>query len=108
MVAAIQAHSQSGHRLIVVSASKSGPEVALALTKLGPAGTRHIAAWVNIVGALQGTPLADTRALPEIENKLGQVNLAGVDSLTTKRVVNDSKLCASPHMSSWSTTSASR
>ena len=75
-----RARSQSGHRLIVVSASKSGPELALALTRLGPAETRHVAAWVNIVGALQGTPLADTRALPEIENKLGQVNLAGVDS----------------------------
>ena len=62
-----RSHSHSGHRLIVVSASKSGPEVALALTKLGSAGTRHIAAWVDIVGALQGTPLADTRALPEIE-----------------------------------------
>ena len=85
VIAAIRARARSGHRLIVVSASKSGPEVALALTRLGPAETRHVAAWVNIVGALQGTPLADTRALPEIENKLGQVNLAGVDSLTTKR-----------------------
>jgi hypothetical protein len=85
VVAAIRARAHSGHRLIVVSASKSGPEVALALTRLGPAETRHVAAWVNIVGALQGTPLADTRALPEIENKLGQVDVAGVDSLTTKR-----------------------
>ena len=85
VVTAIRARADSGHRLILVSASKSGPEVALALTRLGPAETRHVAAWVNIVGALQGTPLADTRALPEIENKLGQVNLAGVDSLTTKR-----------------------
>ena len=73
VVAAIRARSHSGRRLIVASASKSGPEVTLALTKLGSAETRHIAAWVNIVGALQGTPLADTRALPKIENKLGQM-----------------------------------
>ena len=85
VAAAIRARAHGGRRLILVSASKSGPEVALALTRLGPAETTHVAAWINIVGALQGTPLADTRALPEIENKLGQVNLAGVDSLTTER-----------------------
>jgi hypothetical protein len=85
VAAAIRARAHSGRRLILVSASKSGPEVALALTRLGPAETPHVAAWINIVGALQGSPLADTRALPEIENKLGQVNLAGVDSLTTER-----------------------
>ena len=36
VAAAIRARAQSGRRLIILSASKSGPEVALALTKLGP------------------------------------------------------------------------
>ena len=53
VVAAIRARAQSGRRLIVVSASKSGPEVALALTRLGQAETRHVAAWINTVGAFR-------------------------------------------------------
>src|ERR1043165_4605649 len=36
---AIRALAPSGRRLLIVSASKSGPEVALALTTLGPAET---------------------------------------------------------------------
>ena len=46
-------------KVIVVSASKSSPEVALALTALEPAYARRVRAWINIVGTLQGTPLAD-------------------------------------------------
>ena len=42
----------------MVSASKSSPEVALALTDLGSEAAR-VKAWLNIVGTLQGTPLAD-------------------------------------------------
>jgi hypothetical protein len=71
--------------LIVMTASKSGPELALALTKLGAAETRHVAAWINAVGALQGTPLADERLLPEVEDLAGKVDTAGVESLTTER-----------------------
>ena len=67
VIAAIRARAQSGRRLIIVSASKSGPEVALALTKLGPAETRHVAAWINTVGALQGTPMADEHLAPELD-----------------------------------------
>ena len=85
VTAAIRARAHAGRRLILVSASKSGPEVALALTRLGPAGTRHVAAWFNIVGALQGTPLADDRLLPYLEERVGEVNIAGMESLTTKR-----------------------
>jgi hypothetical protein len=85
VVAAIRARAHTGRGLIIVSASKSGSEVALALTRLGPAETRHVAAWVNIVGALQGTPLADDRLLPEVRDEIGKVNVAGVESLTTKR-----------------------
>jgi hypothetical protein len=46
---------------ILVSASKAGPEVGWALTRLEAAGTAHrVGAWVNIGGILQGSPLADT------------------------------------------------
>jgi len=82
---AIRALAPSGRRLLIVSASKSGPEVALALTRLGPAETHHVAAWINTVGALQGTPLIDDRVLPEVEFIVGKVNPAGVASMTTTR-----------------------
>ncbi len=85
VVTALRARAQNGRRLIVISASKSGPEVALALTRLGPTETRHVAAWVNAVGALQGTPLADKELLPELEDLVGKVDVAGMNSLKTRR-----------------------
>ena len=85
VAAAIRARAQSGRRLIIISASKSGPEVALALTKLGPAGTRHVAAWINAMGALQGTPLVDDRLFPDLEILVGKVDIAGTESMTTAR-----------------------
>ena len=77
VTAAIGDRATSGRRLIVISASKSGAEVALALTKLGPARTRHVAAWINAVGALQGTPMVDDKLLPDLEFLVGKVNPAG-------------------------------
>lgn len=52
--------SASGQKLILVSGSKGGPEVALALSNLRdqPAG-RQVKAWLNIGGLLHGTRLAD-------------------------------------------------
>jgi hypothetical protein len=44
-----------------------------------------VAAWINTVGALQGTPLADERLLTEIEDLIGPVDIAGMESLTTER-----------------------
>jgi hypothetical protein len=85
VIAAIRARAESGRRLIIVSASKSGPEVALALTRLGPDETRHVAAWVNTVGALQGSPVIDERLLPELEFVMGKVDAAGMESLSTAR-----------------------
>jgi hypothetical protein len=85
VMAAIRERAQSGRRLIIISASKSGPEVALALTKLGPAETRHVAAWINTVGALQGTPLIDDNVIPELEFIVGKVNPAGVESMSVAR-----------------------
>ena len=83
VAAAIRAHAQSGRRMIILSASKSGPEVALALTKLGPAETGHVAAWINAVGALRGTPLADDRLFPELEYMVGKLDPLGTESMTT-------------------------
>jgi hypothetical protein len=82
---AIRAHAHSGRRLLILSASKSGPEVALALTKLAPSETRHVAAWINAVGSLQGTPLADELLFPEIRIITGEIDVAGRESLTTAR-----------------------
>ncbi len=85
VIAAIRARAQSGRRLIIISASKSGPEVALALTRLGPAETRHVAVWINTVGALQGTPLVDDNVLPELEFIVGKVDAAGAESMSVAR-----------------------
>jgi hypothetical protein len=51
---------RDGRPVIVVSGSKGGPEVAMALGRLlEPEETRPVKAWLNICGALQGSPLAD-------------------------------------------------
>jgi hypothetical protein len=81
---AIRARSRTGRRLILVSVSKSGPEVALALTRLGPGETGRVAAWVNIAGTLQGSPLADDSLL-QLEEVAGKVDIAGVEGLATTR-----------------------
>jgi hypothetical protein len=85
VIAAIRARAQSGRRLIIVSASKSSPEVALALTRLGAGEGRHVAAWINTVGALQGTPMADEGLAPELEYIVGKIDNAGRESITTAR-----------------------
>jgi hypothetical protein len=85
VAAAIRSRAQSGRRLIILSASKSGPEVALALTKLKPAETRHVAAWINAMGSLQGTPLVDDRLFPDLEIFMGKVDVAGTESMATAR-----------------------
>jgi hypothetical protein len=51
--------------LILVSTSKSGAEVALALARLlTPDETTCVAGWLNSGGALAGTPLADAALRP--------------------------------------------
>ncbi len=60
ILAAIQRWSGGCNRLILVSASKGGPEVERALSKLAQSGASHrVVAWVNIGGLLRGTRLAD-------------------------------------------------
>jgi len=52
--------SHANPAIIVVSASKAGPEVALALSELRRRRPDHsVKAWVNIGGILQGSALAD-------------------------------------------------
>ena len=46
--------------IVLVSASKSGTEAAVALSGLRAEDAACVAAWINIAGALRGTPLADS------------------------------------------------
>lgn len=51
--------------MILVSVSKSGAEVALALSRLlTPEEAVPVAGWLNAAGALHGTPLADVALRP--------------------------------------------
>jgi len=62
---AVRAARLDGTRVVVVSASKSGAEAALALSRvLAPEDAGAVAAWINLVGALGGSPLADTALRP--------------------------------------------
>jgi hypothetical protein len=56
----ITQRNDDGRELILVSASKGGPEVLYALGKLvPPAAARRVRAWVSIGGVLRGSPVAD-------------------------------------------------
>ncbi|MGH7344837.1 MAG: hypothetical protein ACREK4_07985, partial [Candidatus Rokuibacteriota bacterium] len=46
--------------IVLVSASKSGAEAAMALSDLTSEDAACVAAWINIAGSLRGTPLADS------------------------------------------------
>src|SRR5262245_33119811 len=49
-----------GGPVVLVSDSKSGAEAVKALTGLTPEEAACVVAWINIAGALRGTPLADS------------------------------------------------
>lgn len=84
---------EDGKPVIVVSGSKGGPEVAAALGELIPAEqTASIQAWVNICGALQGSPLADqwtSWPMSWVTNPIfrlrGWGGLAGLESMQVLR-----------------------
>lgn len=60
IAAQIRAYSAAGRPLIIVSASKAGPEVGEALHLLSRDKLAHkVRAWINIGGILHGSPLAD-------------------------------------------------
>jgi hypothetical protein len=62
---AVRETARHGERVVLVSASKSGAEVALALGQLlAPAEASSVAGWLNVAGALGGSPLADTALRP--------------------------------------------
>ena len=63
----VRAMGCSGGPVVVVSASKSGAEAALALTGLTAAESTCVVAWINIAGALHGTPLADVGLRPPVK-----------------------------------------
>lgn len=57
---AVREARRRGETIVLMSACKSGAEVALALTRLlAPGETDHVRGWLNVAGALRGTPLAD-------------------------------------------------
>ena len=52
--------AETGREIILVSASKGGPEAAHALGHvLAPAEALPVKAWINVGGILKGSPLAD-------------------------------------------------
>jgi hypothetical protein len=56
----VRTESKSNARLILISASKGGPETALALGKmLEPKETKSVKAWLSVGGLIEGTFLAD-------------------------------------------------
>jgi hypothetical protein len=65
IAAAVREASRDGANLILVSTSKSGAEVGLALSRLlAPEETASVVGWLNAGGALRGTPLADSATRP--------------------------------------------
>jgi hypothetical protein len=65
IAAAVREARRHDGDLILVSTSKSGAEVALALSRLlAPEETASVAGWLNAGGALRGTPLADIALRP--------------------------------------------
>ena len=66
VAAAVREAGRRGN-LLVISASKSGAEVALALSRLlTPDQAASVAGWLNVAGALHGTPLADAALRPPV------------------------------------------
>jgi hypothetical protein len=60
VVAAAVREASKHHRVFLVSASKSGAEVALALGReLSPPDASRVVGWLSIVGTVRGSPLAD-------------------------------------------------
>src|SRR5258707_3114804 len=56
----VRSESRSSTPLILISASKAGPETALALGKmLEPSETTSVKAWLSVGGLVEGTFLAD-------------------------------------------------
>ncbi len=90
IAAAVRETGCDGHPVLLVSISKSGAEVALALSRLlTPEETTCVAGWLNAGGALYGTPLADGALRPPASWVTRTVlwfmgwSMAGLTSITT-------------------------
>jgi hypothetical protein len=84
--------ASSKHRIYLVSASKSGAEVAVALGReLRPEETQDVAGWLSVVGAVRGSPLAERVLEPDFcwyvkrELASGGFDMAGLQSMQAKR-----------------------
>lgn len=91
IAAAVREAGRRAETVILVSASKSGAEIALALSRLVTAEeAASVAAWLNVAGALRGTPLADAALRPPTVWLTRAVfwlagwNGAGLSSMTTR------------------------
>jgi hypothetical protein len=89
---ALRRLQREGREVLVVSASKSGAEVAVALGEtLRPDETTHVRAWLSIGGVHQGSPFADWALNPtvcwisQLHLGLQGFDLDGAVSLTTGR-----------------------
>jgi hypothetical protein len=89
---AVLHYSGSGKDIILVSASKAGPEVAQALSALEKSQQAHrVRAWINIGGLLQGSALADAalewpkRGLVHLISWWKGWDLASIESITTRK-----------------------
>ncbi len=92
IAAAVRAAAPEDGDLILVSTSKAGAEVALALSRvLAPEDARRVVGWVNAGGALRGTPLVDRALRPPASWFTNLVlwitgwDPAGLTSMTTAR-----------------------
>jgi hypothetical protein len=57
---ALRRFAAQGQKVLLVSTSRGGPEVALALgNRLSPEATNHVKAWISVGGLLRGSPYAD-------------------------------------------------
>jgi hypothetical protein len=67
IAAAVREAGRRRETVILISASKSGAEAGFALSHLlAPAEAACVAGWLNVAGALGGTPLADAALRPPI------------------------------------------
>ncbi len=88
VASSLRALARDGRRVILVSASKGGAETLEALAEMGRSSTETVAAWINIVGTLNGTLLADRamcgmdRLLTKAAHTVCRWDLGGVLSLS--------------------------
>jgi hypothetical protein len=92
VASAIREASKHNHQILLVSASKSGAEVAQALGReLSHDESASVIGWVSIGGVVRGTPIADRVLEPELcwftELKFGLegFSLEGAKSMRTER-----------------------